>query len=402
MGGANNWDTVTLGEVVTLQRGFDLPAVDRRAGTVPIVSSSGITGSHDEPRVCPPGVVTGRYGTLGQVFYLEEPFWPLNTTLYVKDFHGNHPRFCAYLLECQGFGSRSGAAAVPGVNRNALHRIAIRNPPRPTQRKIAAILSAYDAQIDNNNHRIKILEEMAQRIYREWFVDFRYPNRENVPLIDSELGPIPHGWRVASLKSVCERVVDGDWIETKDQGGSAYRLLQVSNIAKGAFRETGNFRYVSEETFQRLRCTKVRVGYVLVSRMPDPIGRAWYVDHLETPAVTAVDVAIIEPSTQVASGRYIAFSLNTERNLAYAAARASGTTRARITRRDLETFPVLLPPEPILSAFSRLLDGAGDLTLALILQSRNLRETRDLLLPRLISGDIDVADLDIIIEDSAA
>jgi len=90
------WDPVELGHVVTLHRGYDLPSSQRRSGTVPIVSSSGITGYHDEAKISPPGVVTGRYGTLGEVFFVEEPFWPLNTTPHVSDFHGNEERFVSY------------------------------------------------------------------------------------------------------------------------------------------------------------------------------------------------------------------------------------------------------------------------------------------------------------------
>ena len=93
-------------------------------------------------------------------------------------------------------------------------------PAAQTQRKIAAILSAYDDLIENNNRRIKLLEEMAQRIYREWFVDFRYPGHESVPLVESELGPIPEGWKVAALSSLTEVITRGvspKYADTSDQ-----------------------------------------------------------------------------------------------------------------------------------------------------------------------------------------
>lgn len=396
------WDDVQLGEIVTLHRGYDLPTAQRREGAVPVVSSSGITGYHDEAKVKPPGVVTGRYGTLGEVFFVEEPFWPLNTTLYVSDFHGNDPRFVSYLLRCQDLGARDGAAAVPGINRNVLHRLPAKRPPVPIQHKIAAILSAYDDLIENNYRRIKILEDIARCIYRQWFVEFRYPGHENVPLVNLEWGPIPEGWKVSTLAEVCVRILDGDWIETKDQGGDAYRLLQVSNIGFGSFRETGKRRYISVDTFTRLRCTEISVGSILVSRMPDPVGRAWYVDHLDEPAITAVDVAIVEPDPAVIDPRYCAFYLNTQRNLQYAAQRASGTTRLRITRRDLETFPIPVPPSDVRAAFEEILEDNGRLSLALTLANRNLRAGRDLLLPRLISGESDVTDRDIDVPDLAA
>jgi type I restriction enzyme S subunit len=95
---AGEWRECALGEVIELKRGYDLPQQERRPGAVPLVSSSGVTDHHAEAMAKGPGVVTGRYGTLGQVFYIEQDFWPLNTTLYVRDFKGNDPRFISYFL----------------------------------------------------------------------------------------------------------------------------------------------------------------------------------------------------------------------------------------------------------------------------------------------------------------
>ena len=108
------WRELNLGAVVTLQRGFDLPHRRRRPGHVPIVTSSGLGDTHSEFMVTGPGVVTGRYGTIGEVYFIEESFWPLNTTLFVKDFHGNDPLFASYLLRTIDFHSHSGKSGVPG------------------------------------------------------------------------------------------------------------------------------------------------------------------------------------------------------------------------------------------------------------------------------------------------
>jgi type I restriction enzyme, S subunit len=193
------WRTTTLGEVVELKRGYDLPAADREPGDVPIVSSSGITGYHSVAKVHGPGVVTGRYGTLGEVFLIEGDFWPLNTALYVRDFKGNDPRFVAALLESLKLGQNDGAAAVPGVNRNQLHRLPVVCPDTDTQRTIAAVFGALDRLIENNMVRVKVLEQMVQALYWEWFVRFRYPGHEHVPLVHSDLGPIPRGWQVCTI-----------------------------------------------------------------------------------------------------------------------------------------------------------------------------------------------------------
>lgn len=133
---------------MTFQRGFDLPHRIRRKGPIPIVSSAGTTDFHDVANVLAPGVVTGRYGTIGQLFYLEESFWPLNTTLYVRDFQGNDPKFVYYLLHSFDFGAFSGKSGVPGVNRNDLHAEVVSIPRCvEEQRAIATALSDVDALI---------------------------------------------------------------------------------------------------------------------------------------------------------------------------------------------------------------------------------------------------------------
>nr|WP_076392976.1 restriction endonuclease subunit S [Rhizobium sp. RU33A] len=119
----SSWTHKPLREIMTLQRGFDLPKKERREGQVPIISSSGAEDFHAVSAKQGPGVVTGRYGTIGKVFYSEEPYWPLNTTLFVSNFHGNSPRYCYYLLSRLNFREHSGKTGVPGVNRNDLHTV---------------------------------------------------------------------------------------------------------------------------------------------------------------------------------------------------------------------------------------------------------------------------------------
>ncbi len=199
---ASTWKSCKLGDVIELKRGYDLPKSKRVDGKVPIISSSGESGLHNESKVEAPGVVTGRYGTLGEVFYVERDFWPLNTALYVKNFKNNNPRFVSYLLTQLDFTRQNVAGAVPGVNRNYLHMLNVQIPTVPEQEQIAELLSTYDNLIENNNRRIAILEEMAQSLYREWFVKFRFPGHQQAKFIDSPLGKIPEGWEVAKLGEV--------------------------------------------------------------------------------------------------------------------------------------------------------------------------------------------------------
>jgi len=199
------WRDCRLGDVLTLMRGHDLPADSRQDGDVPVVSSSGITGYHSEAKATAPGVVTGRYGTLGEVFYLEQDYWPLNTALYVVDFKGTDPRFAAYFLRNVLRYYQSDKAAVPGVDRNVLHEIKVRTPEPKTQMKIADLLSAYDDLMENNRRRMRLLEEAARLLYQEWFVRLRFPGHEHARLCDG----IPEGWERRRIGDIADCVGGG-------------------------------------------------------------------------------------------------------------------------------------------------------------------------------------------------
>ena len=189
---ARDWREARLGEVVTLKRGYDLPTATRNGqGGVPVVSSSGVSGYHDEPKVQPPGVVTGRYGTVGDVFYLEEPFWPLNTSLYVQSFHGNHPRFVYYFLQSIDYTRYSDKTGVPGINRNDIHRIRVAVPPLPEQRKIAEILGTWDEAIALVERRIAAARQRKKGLMQQLLTGRRrFTEFEGQPWREMRLGEV--------------------------------------------------------------------------------------------------------------------------------------------------------------------------------------------------------------------
>jgi type I restriction enzyme S subunit len=133
------WRVARLEDLVELRRGHDLPTSTRRPGRVPVVSSGGISGAHDVVQARAPGIVTGRYGTLGRVFLMEEDYWPLNTTLYSSDMKNNEPHFIFHALSAVDFEKYSDKGAVPGINRNHLHTEPMLIPPVAVQRAFAAV-----------------------------------------------------------------------------------------------------------------------------------------------------------------------------------------------------------------------------------------------------------------------
>jgi type I restriction enzyme S subunit len=141
----NAWRGCDISDLCLLQRGFDITEATRKAGTIPVYSSSGLSYFHNEARLQPPAVITGRKGILGKVFYVEEPCWPHDTTLWVKDFKGNDPRFVHIFLGQFRLERFDAATSVPTLNRNNLVGIPIRLPQPPEQRAIAGALSDVDA-----------------------------------------------------------------------------------------------------------------------------------------------------------------------------------------------------------------------------------------------------------------
>jgi type I restriction enzyme S subunit len=213
------WEKKFLGDVATLQRGFDLPHRLRKEGEIPIVTSSGMEATHSESRVSAPGVVTGRYGTIGQVFFIDRDFWPLNTTLYVRDFHNNDPLFISYLLKTIDFHSHSGKSGVPGVNRNDLHELIVAIPPNRTeQTAIATALSDADALIESLEKLIHKKRQIKQGAMQELLT-----GKKRLPGFVGE-------WEVRRLGEVCD-FVNGKPYEDFVVSGGRYQLITLDSIS---------------------------------------------------------------------------------------------------------------------------------------------------------------------------
>jgi type I restriction enzyme S subunit len=321
--------------------------------------------------------------TIGKICITTKPSFTnqqINSIIVDETQHDN--RFVFYLLkqETPRIKVNAGGAATPIINKSVFSEIEVNVPPLPSQRRIANILSAYDDLIENNTRRIRILEQMAQANYQEWFGKV-------------DKASLPIGWSVSKFIDVCDELIDGDWIETKDQGGEDYRLLQVSNVGFGDFVETGNFRYVTQATFERLNCNEVVSGDILISRMPKPIGRGWLVTKMPWRMITAVDVAIARPNPDLLNRYYCIHWLNSPDTLAKSEQNSSGTTRPRITRRVLAGFEMVIPPIELQNKFGKFAEELYELQTNLRRKNDNLRQTRDLLLPRLVSGDVEVSSL---------
>ncbi|MER2624990.1 MAG: restriction endonuclease subunit S [Accumulibacter sp.] len=381
------WKECLLGDVVNLKRGYDLPHSARSPGPFPVVSSSGITDHHSEAKVKGPGVVTGRYGTLGQVFFVETDYWPLNTSLYVQDFKGNDPRFISYFLGTLNFGSQNAAGAVPGVNRNHLHALEVHVPPLSTQRRIAGILSAYDELIENSQRRIKILESMARALYREWFVRFRFPGHESVPRVASPLGGIPQGWEV---KRVPECVDINPRVTVPREGEKPF-------VPMGCL-SNDSMLITDIESREGNSGAKFQNGDTLFARITPCLenGKTAFVQFLpnaQTVGFGSTEFIVLRSRTLTPEFVYLLARSDEFRSVAIKSM-TGATGRQRVQEQCFNDFQIAQPPRALLDRFSNIIAPSFCLIDKLHLEIQNLRRTRDLLLPRLLSGQIDVEALD--------
>ena len=161
------WEVGRFDELATLQRGFDLPVQERVDGKYKIYGSNGVIGFHDDFKVAGEGVVTGRSGSLGEVWFVGVDFWALNTTLYVKNFHQNHPKFIYYFLiwfDLSRYGTGTG---VPTLNRNDVHNVCVAYPPLPEQQKIASILSSMDTHIEEKQRKLEQTQSLKKSLMQD-------------------------------------------------------------------------------------------------------------------------------------------------------------------------------------------------------------------------------------------
>ena len=253
-------------------------------------------------------------------------------------------------------------------------------PPIETQRVIGRVLGAFDDLIENNRRRIEILEEMARLLYREWFVHFRFPGHEDVDLVDSDLGPIPEGWEVQSFAELAD-FVNGFAFKPKHWLDEGLPIVKIKELKNGVTADTP--RYHGADVGEKYH---VNDGSVLFSWSADLNAYVW----ASGPALLNQHLFDVRPYE--VSPLFIFLSLN-ERMEEFRA-RAQGTTMKHIKRSALGEVQIALPREELRDEFEGAARLMLDLQLNLSKQNRALREARDLLLPRLISGELDVSEID--------
>ena len=306
-------------------------------------------------------------------------------TLLIRPNRGRvFPPFLNYLLNgpyVQGLiHAKTNGATVPHLNMSDVRVMALPElPSLSVQQRIAGILSAYDELIENCQRRIKILEQMARGLYREWFVNFRFPNHAKTPMVDSPMGKIPKGWQVKTIGDIAEEIRRA---VPKGELDPPQSYVGLEHIPRRALA-LDNWETVSELGSNKLLFKR---GEVLFGKI-----RPYFHKVSVAPfdGVCSADTIVLRPSREEHAALMVAVVASDD-FVAHATATSNGSKMPRANWSVVEQYPILLPEENLLGQFSALFSNSVLEQQSLVFRIQNLRKTRDLLLPRLMSGQITV------------
>lgn len=346
-------------------------------------------------------IVYGRRGDIGRQALItkNEAGWLCGTGC-LRITLGNSllfPRFLHYYLrQSDVIGwiyNQAVGATMPNLNTSILRSVPIKYPLLETQRKIASILSAYDDLIENNTRRIKILEEMAQAIYREWFVNFRFPGHEKVKMVDSPLGKIPEGWEVVKLSDIAE--INAKSLSKKN-ASDTINYIDISSVSTGSIDKVEEL--VFSEAPSRARRIVQHGDVIWATVRPNRKSYSLILKPIDD-LIVSTGFAVLTPTKVPYT--YLYQAITTEDFAAYLVNNATGSAYPAVNAGDFKNADVLFPSREILNVFHESTEGHYLLKQNLELKNKTLRQTRDLLLPKLISGAIDVEQLEIDVKESS-
>ena len=398
------WQTKKLGELTDICRGSSpRPICDTRyfeGGTVPWIKIADATksgkflyetkehvndyGASFSRRLPPGTILVAASGTLGytQILGVEgcaHDGWLILQNL--RDLDRDFAYYALKTLEQHFFNSGSGAA-IQNINTDILRQAEIPHPPLPAQQRIAGILSSYDELIENCQRRIRILEAMARALYREWFVHFRFPGHEKHPRVASTLGDIPQGWEVEKLANVAE--VNRAQISARTAPEELH-YIDISSVSPGQIDSITTYAFADAPGRAR---RIVQHGDVLWSCVR-PNRRSYaQVIHPNPDTIASTGFAVLT-ATKVPF-TFLYFITTTDDFVAFLTNNATGAAYPAVSGATFEKADLLIPPAPLLKKFGEATIPMADEIHSLQRLIQNLRQTRDLLLPRLLSGQIEI------------
>ncbi|WP_312422282.1 restriction endonuclease subunit S [Epilithonimonas sp.] len=391
----------TLGDLVEFQRGFDLPKTEFINGNIPVISSNGILGYHNIAKVKGPGITIGRSGTVGLPHFIKEDFYPHNTSLFIKDFKGNVPKYIYYLLRTLKLNEYGSGSGVPTMNRNHLHPIKLfACLEKGTQQKIASVLSALDDKIELNNRINAELEAMAKTLYDYWFVQFDFPNEEAKPykssggkMVYNETlkREIPEGWEVKSLGELVKTINTG--LNPRDHfklGEGENFYVTIKNIEYGRIILDNSCDRISNNSLYRIqKRSNLEKGDILFTSI-EPVGKTYLLQENPTNWNINESVFSFKPNYKYVTSEFLFMLLSSYEIRMKCKNAATGSIHKGIRITPLKNFQIPLPPLKLITDFNSILKEILFKINNNQKQNQELSALRDWLLPMLMNGQVKV------------
>ena len=396
------WKEYKLGDILNFRRGHDLPKTEMRAGDIPVAGSNGIIGYHDTATPVSPCITIGRSGNVGTP-YIYDKCWAHNTVLYVDDFKGNNPLYLFYLLKTLPLSSFGGGSAVPTLNRNHIHPLLIHHTSDlKLQERIAKLLKSLDDKIDcnrriNDNFTLSLLlltcfvvwllklrndnlEQQAQALFKSWFVDFE-PFMDG-EFVESEMGMIPKGWTVGALSEIANVTMG------TSPAGSSYNVTGEGDVFYQGRAEFG-FRFPTRNMYTTEAKRFAEIDSILLS-VRAPVGD---INVAEERCCIGRGLASVQ--SKDGNDSFMLYLLQYLRPV-FDRFNGEGTVFGCINKKALEDLLVIIPDKKTMGGFDDVCNKIDGQIKTLDQESRRLAQLRDTLLPRLMSGELKVNELETI------
>ena len=381
----------TIGEILELQRGYDLPVDEMAGGSIPVVGSNGIVGYHDTKKSISPTITVGRSGSIGKVHYYDGETWVHNTALYVSNFKGNNPLYLYYLLKNLDFENLKSSSVVPSLNRNYVYPMKIPFVSDiKEQERIAYVLNLIDKKISLNTRMNAELEAMAKQLYDYWFVQFDFPDENGKPykssggkmVYNSTLKrEIPEGWEIRTLDDLTSTPKES--INPFDEPNKEFRHYSIP-----AYDACGSYIIEKGHSIQSNKFL-VRNGQILAPKLNPWYNRIIMVNN-DTDGICSTEYVILEANEDFLKG-FIFYVVKTESFISYCTKGSTGTSHSqrRVPPEILKNYTIPYNRN-IVSKYSECVMSLINCLNSNLEQTRQLSNLRDSLLPMLMNGQVTV------------
>ena len=380
-----SWQQGKLGDFVEFKYGKGLPERVRSPGTYKVYGSGGIVGSHNKPLIEGPGIVVGRKGTVGSVYWETDDFFPIDTTLYVLPKINIKNRFAFYLLKSLPLQDMNTDAAVPGLNRDNALRLEVNIPTTDIQTNIVEFLSKYDDLISINNKRIELLQKSSIELYKEWFVQFRFPGHEHVKIIDG----VPEGWTAGCVGDTA-KIFSGYAFKSKDWLDEGNPVIKIKNITSNNTVDISDCQCVDDNVAEKANKFKLSAGDMLIAMTGATVGKVGLMPTSERAFYLNQRVGKFESKLGRGVTPLLLSFFNSDKAQSSILNLAGGAAQPNISAKQIESIELTIPPETLLNTFLDETENLFSLRLNLVDQNFILTQARDLLLPKLMNGEVAV------------